>query len=75
MKFHKPCKCEERLFDTLVVFGTGLDKSQTKLIGQLSTLLQRHRSLLVPIALVTNQNLVDSFRSMLLDVLVPSLYV
>ena len=66
-----PCECEERLLDSLVHLGGCLHEPNAQLFGKLSTLLLRHCSLVSPVGLVANEDLVYAFRRMLLDVGVP----
>lgn len=67
-----PGQGEECLLDTLVCLCTGLEESQAELVRELLSLVEGDRSLLVPVALVANEDLVDPSRSVLLDIRVPS---
>lgn len=61
-------QCEKCLLHTFVCFCTSLQEPQSKLVGKRTPLLNRNRSLLLPVALVTDKNLVDAGRCMLFNV-------
>ena len=67
-----PGQREECLLDTLICLCTGLEESQAELVRELLSLIERDRSLLVPVTLVANEDLVDTSRGVLLDIRVPS---
>ena len=71
MRNNSPSQREECLFDTLVRLCTCLQESKSKLIGELSALFHRNGTFLVPVALVSNEDFVDSVRGVLLNVRVP----
>lgn len=62
------CKAIECLLNVDVVLGRHLQKGDAQLIGQLLALLGRNGPLLLPVTLVSNQNLVDALAGVLLDV-------
>ena len=66
-----PCQREERLFDALVHFRGGLHEFDAELVGKLAALLLGHGALVRPVGLVSNEDLVDALRCMLLDIRVP----
>jgi hypothetical protein len=66
-----PCECEESLLDSLVCLRTRFEEPEPKLVGELTPLLDRDSSLVVPVALVPDQDLVDTLGGVLLDVGVP----
>lgn len=63
-----PGQCEKCLLHTFVCFRTSLQEPQSKLVGKRTSLLNRNRSLLLPVALVTDKNLVHAGRRMLFNV-------
>ena len=69
---NSPRERKETLLDTLVCLGTRLEKPQSKLVGECAPLVERDGSLLLVIALVPDQDLVDPRRSVLLDIGMPS---
>lgn len=68
IKINVPGQCEKCLLHTFVCFCTSLQEPQSKLVGKRTPLLNRNRSLLLPVALVTDKNLVDAGRCMLFNV-------
>lgn len=66
-----PSQGEEGVFHTLVRLGTRLEEAQSKLVGKRLALLESDGALLVPIALVANEDLVDPGRRVLVDLGVP----
>lgn len=66
------CQAVEGLLNIDVPFCGYLHEWNAKLIGQLLTSFRRYGSLLFPVTLVPNQDLIHAFRSMLLDVRKPS---
>lgn len=65
-------KIVEGLLDVDVVLGRNLQERDAELIGQLLSLFGRNSSLLLPVTLVANQNLVYPFARVLFDVRKPS---
>lgn len=61
-------KTVKGLFHVDVALGRNLHEGDSKLVCQRLSLLGRHGSLLFPIALVANQDLVDALGRVLLDV-------
>jgi hypothetical protein len=70
-----PCQSKESFFYTLVVFGASFKESQAEFVSQFSTLFQSDSTFLVPIAFVSDQDLVNSLRCVLLDIRMPCLDV
>lgn len=67
-----PGQCEKCLLHTFVCLCTSLQEPQSKLVGKRTPLLNCDRSLLLPVALVTDKDLVDAGRRMLFNVGKPS---
>ena len=63
-----PGEGEERLFDVDVALGTDLHKGNAELVGESLALCSGNGALLLPVALVADEDLVDAFGCMLLDV-------
>lgn len=61
-------EAEEGLLDVDVGLGADFHEGDAELVGERLALLRRHRPLLLPVALVADQDLVDAFRRVLLDV-------
>ena len=70
-KYDAPCKREERLLNTLVNLGRRLHKLDAELVRELAALLLRNGTLLRPVRLVADENLVHALGRMLLNVRVP----
>jgi len=66
-----PRKSEEGLFNTLVNLGRRLHELDTKLLSKFPSLLFCNDPFVIPVRLVSDQDLVYSFGSVLLDVGVP----
>lgn len=66
-----PCKGEERLFYTLVHFGTRLHEPNTKLVRECFTLFGCDLALVLPVRLVPNENLVHPVGRVLFYVCMP----
>ena len=66
-----PPEREKCLLDTLVRLGTRLEKPEPELVGQRTALVERDGPLLVPVAFVPDEDLVDAGRGVLLNVGVP----
>ena len=66
-----PCEGEERLFNTYIYLRRGLNKLDSEFLRKLTALVLCYSPLIRPVRLVADENLVHSFRSMLLDVGVP----
>lgn len=64
-------EAEEGLLNVDVAFGRDLHEWYSKLVGKCLALLSRDSALLFPITFVANQDLVDAFSCMLLDVREP----
>lgn len=62
------CKAIECLLDIDVVLCGHLQKGDAKLIGQLLALFGGNGPLLLPVTLVSDQNLVDPLAGVLFDV-------
>lgn len=71
-KKNVPGQGEKCLLHTFICLCTSLQEPQSKLVGKRTPLLNRNRSLLLPIALVTDKDLVDAGRRMLFNVGKPS---
>lgn len=56
------------LFDIDVALGRYLHEGNAELVGELLTSLDRYRSLFFPVAFVSDQDFVDAFGGVLLDV-------
>jgi hypothetical protein len=65
------CETVKRLVDVDVALCRNLKERDAKLIGECLTPLGRHRAFLFPVAFVADQDFVDSFSSVLLNVLEP----
>lgn len=61
-------KAIKRLLDVDVALGRHLHEGNTQLVGELLTSLHRHRPLFLPVAFISDQNLVDAFGGVLLDI-------
>jgi hypothetical protein len=59
------------LVDVDVALGGDLEEGDAELVGQCLSLLRRDDTLVLPVALVTDQDLVDALRGVLLYVLEP----
>jgi hypothetical protein len=66
-----PSQREESLLNLDVALCRRLEEAETKLVRELLTLLLRDDLLVRPVALVSDEDLVDTFRGVLLDVRVP----
>ena len=66
-----PSKCEESLFYTFIDFRWGLHELDTEFISQFSSLFFGNSTLLGPVWFVSDENLIDTFRGMLLNVGMP----
>lgn len=66
-----PCQAEESIFNTLVDLCASFHELDSEFFSQFATLFLGNSTLVVPIALVPNENLVDALGSMLFNVLVP----
>jgi hypothetical protein len=68
----EPCQCEKRLLDTLVHLCRSLhEQVDAQLISELARLLLCNRPLVRPVRLVADEDLVDIFRDILVDIRVP----
>lgn len=65
------CKAEECLLDVDVRFRANLHEGNAELVGKGLTLLGRNGTLLFPVTLVANQDLVDALGRVLLNVREP----
>lgn len=59
---------EEGLFHVDVGLGADLHEGDAELVGERLALLRRHRALLLPVAFVADEDLVDALGGVLLDV-------
>ena len=62
------CKRVKGLVDVNVALGRDLEKGDAEFVGERLALFCRDGALLLPVALVANENLVNAFGGMLLDV-------
>ena len=62
------CKAVERLLNVDVVLGRDLEEGNAEFIGELLALFSRNRPFLLPVAFISNEDLVYAFTSMLFDV-------
>ena len=67
-----PCQDEESLLDAFVNLRRCLHEFDAQFLGKLTTLLLSNSLLVCPIRFIAYEYLVDSLRSMLLYVLMPS---
>ena len=67
-KYDAPCKREERFLNTLVNLRRRLHKLDAELVRELAALLLRNGTLLRPVRLVADENLVHALGRMLLNV-------
>lgn len=58
----------EGLFDVGVVLGGDLEEGDAEFVGELLALFDRDGAFLLPVAFITDQNLVDALASVLFDV-------
>ena len=68
---NRPCQCEKCLLDTLVYLCRSLHEFDAELVRELAALFLCNRPLVRPVRLVADEDLVDAFRGMLLDIRVP----
>lgn len=61
-------EAEEGLLDVDVGLGADFHEGNAELVGERLALLGRNRALLFPVALVANEDFVDAFGGVLLDV-------
>lgn len=61
-------EAEESLLDVLVRLGRDFEERNAQLVGECLALLCRHSPLLLPVAFVSNKDLVDAFRCVLFHV-------
>lgn len=66
--FDVACEAEEGLLDVDVRFRADFHEGNAKLVGECLALLGRDRALLFPVALVADEDLVDAFGCVLLNV-------
>ncbi len=66
-----PREREESILDTIIVLCRRLHEANTKFIREFATLLFCNCTFIRPVRLIADQDLIDTFRSMLLDVCVP----
>ena len=66
-----PRQGEESLFDPLIYLCRGFHEPNAEFISKLTTLLLCYSPLIRPVRLIANENLVDPFRGMLLNIVVP----
>lgn len=66
-----PRQCEKRFLNALIHLCRGLHELDAQLVGELSSLILCDRPLVCPVRLVANEDLVDTLRCVLLDILVP----
>ena len=66
------CQCEKRLLDTLVHLCRSFhEQADAQLIGELARLLLCNSPLVRPVRLVADENLVDIFQDILVDIRMP----
>lgn len=62
------CDAVEGLLDVDIAFGRDLEEWDTQLIGQRLAALRAYGPLFIPVAFVTDEDLLDAFGSVLLDI-------
>lgn len=62
------CKAVERLLNVDVVLGRNLEEGNTEFISELLALFSRDCPFFFPVTLISNEDLVYTFTSMLFDV-------